>query len=54
LSHHQVLTATNMLIDAMFQASSLTQSPPKQEYIVLLKNSEQKQENLTIQRKKSR
>lgn len=52
LSHHQVLTVTDMLIDAMFQASSLTQSPPKQEYIVLLKNSEQEQENLTIQRKK--
>jgi hypothetical protein len=36
----------------MFNASSLTQLPPKQEYFILLKNSEQEQKNLTIQGKK--
>ncbi|KGF73985.1 hypothetical protein DO97_00110 [Neosynechococcus sphagnicola sy1] len=51
-SPQQVLKIEDALIGAMLKAAALPKSSPREEYLVLLKDSEHERTNLTIQGKK--
>ena len=52
LESHQVLRVADTLTNLMSKAAALPRSSQREEYLVLLKNPEQEQANLTIQAKK--